>query len=119
MQKFKATGDSRYIYTNEPDKTCLQHNIAYGHFKDLLRRRVSDKILRDWHLKLLVIQIMMDMNVDLHQSSKKCFDKRARDTSTQTGTGISEGCSMNFKGLSPENLKKFKCPYFIEIHLGF
>ena len=119
MQNFKATGDSRYIYTNEPDKTCLQHNIAYGHFKDILRRTVSDKILRDWHLKLLVIQIMMDMNLDLYQWSKKYFAKRARDTNTQTGAGISEDCSMNFRGPSPENLKNFKCPYFIEIHLGF
>ena len=59
----------------------------------------------------------MDMNLDLYQWSKKYFAKRARDTNTQIGTGISEGCSMSFRGPSPENLN-FKCPYFIEIHLG-
>ena len=30
IQKFKETGDSRYIYKNELDKVCFQHDIAYG-----------------------------------------------------------------------------------------
>ena len=30
IQKFKETGDSRYIYENELDKTCFQHDMAYG-----------------------------------------------------------------------------------------
>ena len=46
-QKFKETGDSRYIYQNELDKACFQHDMAYGDFKDLTRRTASDKILRD------------------------------------------------------------------------
>ena len=33
-QKFKQTGDSRYIYKNELDKACFHHDIAYGDFKD-------------------------------------------------------------------------------------
>ena len=47
IQKFKETGDSRYIYQNEQDKACFQHDMAYGGFKDLARRTDSDKILRD------------------------------------------------------------------------
>ena len=47
IQKFKETGDSRYIYQNELDKACFQHDMAYGDFKDLTRRTASDKILRD------------------------------------------------------------------------
>ena len=47
IQKFKETRDSRYIYQNELDKACFQHDMAYGDFKDLTRRTVSDKILRD------------------------------------------------------------------------
>ena len=34
IQKFKQTGDSRYIYKNELDKACFQHDMAYGDFKD-------------------------------------------------------------------------------------
>ena len=47
IQKFKETGNSRYIYRNELDKTCFQHDIAYRDFKDLARRTASDKVLRD------------------------------------------------------------------------
>ena len=47
IQKFKETGDSRYIYQNELDKACFQHDMAYGDFKDLTKRTASDKILRD------------------------------------------------------------------------
>ena len=27
IQKFKGTGDSRYIYQNELDKTCFKHDL--------------------------------------------------------------------------------------------
>ena len=47
IQKSKETGDSWYIYQNELDNACFQHNIAYGDFKYLTRRTVPDKILRD------------------------------------------------------------------------
>ena len=33
IQKFKQTGDSRYIYRNELDKACFQHDMAYGDLK--------------------------------------------------------------------------------------
>ena len=45
IQKFKETGDTNYIYKNELDKACFQHDMAYGDFKDLKRRTFSDKIL--------------------------------------------------------------------------
>ena len=47
IQKFKQTGDSRYIYRNELDKACFQHDMTYGDFKDLKRRTAADNVLRD------------------------------------------------------------------------
>ena len=47
IQKFRETGDTSYIYKNELDKACFQHDMAYGDFKDLKRRTASDKVLRD------------------------------------------------------------------------
>ena len=47
IQKFKETGDTSYIYKNELDKACFQRDLAYWDFKDLARRRASDKVLRD------------------------------------------------------------------------
>ena len=41
------TGDINYIYRNELDKACFQHDMAYGDFKDLKRRTQSDKVLKD------------------------------------------------------------------------
>ena len=47
IQKFKQTGNSRYVYKNELDKACFQHYMAYGDFKDLKRRTAADNVLRD------------------------------------------------------------------------
>ena len=46
IRNFKGTGDTSYIYKNELDKACFQHDMAYGDFKDLKRRTASDKVLR-------------------------------------------------------------------------
>ena len=47
IEKFKQTGNSRYIYKNELDKACFQHDMAYGDFEDLKKGTVSDKVLKD------------------------------------------------------------------------
>ena len=47
IQKFRETGDTSYIYKNELDKACFQHDMAHGDFKDLARRTASDKALRN------------------------------------------------------------------------
>ena len=52
IQIFKETGDSKYIYQNELDKTCFQHEMAYADIKDLPRRTIADKNLRDKALKI-------------------------------------------------------------------
>ena len=47
FHKFKETEGISYIYKNERDKACFQHEMAYGDFKDLKRRTFSDKVLRE------------------------------------------------------------------------
>ena len=47
IKKFKQTCDTRYIYRNELDKACFQHDSAYADHKDLINRTKSDKVLRD------------------------------------------------------------------------
>ena len=64
IQKFKETGDTSYIYRNELDKACFQHDIAYGGFKDLKRRTFSDKVLRDKAFNIAKILNMMDIKED-------------------------------------------------------
>ena len=47
IKKYKRTGDTRYIYRNELDKACFQHDSAYADHKDLINRTEADKVLRD------------------------------------------------------------------------
>ena len=51
----------RYIYRNELDKACFQHDMAYGDFKDLAKRTATDKVLRDKAFNIAKIQNMMDI----------------------------------------------------------
>ena len=54
IQRCKETGDRKYIYKNELDKACFQHNMACGDFKDLARGTDFDKVLRD----LMLLKIL-------------------------------------------------------------
>ena len=47
IEKFMQTGDTNYIYKDELDRACFQHNMANGKYKDLERRTQSDKVLKD------------------------------------------------------------------------
>ena len=47
INQFIKTGNTNFIYKNELDKTCFQHDSAYSNSKDLLKRTQSDKILKD------------------------------------------------------------------------
>ena len=46
------TGSTYFIYKNELDKACFQHDMDYGKAKDLIRRTQSDKVLRDKAFKI-------------------------------------------------------------------
>ena len=47
IKKFNQTGDTRYIYRNDLDKACFQHDSAYADNKDLINRARADNFLRD------------------------------------------------------------------------
>ena len=52
IQKFKETGDTDYIYKNELDEACFQHDMTHGDFKDLAKRTAADKVRRDKAFKI-------------------------------------------------------------------
>ena len=47
IQKFKETGDTNYVFKNELDKACFVHNASYSDSKDLTRRTIADKNLKN------------------------------------------------------------------------
>ena len=67
IQKFKETGGSNHIYQNKLDKVCFQHDMVYEDFKYLPKRTIADKISHDKAFRLLKIQRMMDVKMDLVQ----------------------------------------------------
>ena len=99
IQKFKETGDSRYIYQKELDKTCFQHDMGYGDFKYLTRRTASHKILRDKALDIAKNPIYDRYQRALASMFHKFFDKRTSATSANkfTGNGIKDANISNKK----------------------
>ena len=84
IQKFKQTGDSRYIYKNELNKACFQHDMAYGDFKDLKKRTAAYKVLRD-----KAFNIAKDPKYDGYQRGLasmvyKIFDKKTKSSGVTT-----------------------------------
>ena len=47
FKSLKKTGDTNYIYMHELDKACFTHDAAYSDSKDLTKRTVADKILKN------------------------------------------------------------------------
>ena len=47
IQMFKENGDTNYIYMNELDKACFTHDAACSDSKDLTKRTVAEKSLKN------------------------------------------------------------------------
>ena len=58
--KFRKTGNLKHLYRNELDDACFAHDVAYSDSKDLGKRTISDKNLRD------IARIVTMMNVKKH-----------------------------------------------------
>ena len=47
IKKFKQTGNTCFIYRNDLDKACFQHDSAYADNKNLINRTKAEKVLKD------------------------------------------------------------------------
>ena len=52
IKKFMLSSNTDFIYKNELDKACFQHDMAYGKSKELVKRTQSGKVLRDKAFKI-------------------------------------------------------------------
>ena len=69
------SGNTDFIYRNEFDKACFQHDMVYGKSRDLAKRTQSDKVL-----SYKVFKIASDPKYDNYQRGfvlmvYKFFDK--------------------------------------------
>ena len=106
IKKFKVTGDTSYIYKNELDKACFQHDMAYGNFKDLSRRTASDKVLRD-----KAYNIAKNPKYDGYQRGiasmvYKFFDKKSKGSDVNIPSEFNEELAEELHRPIIRNLKK-------------
>ena len=78
IEQFRKTGNTDFIYENEIDKSCFQHDMAHGKSKDLVKGTQSGKVLRDKAFK-----IASDPKYDCYQRGLasmvyKFFDKKSK-----------------------------------------
>ena len=76
LKKQEILGDTSYIYKNELNKACFQHDMAYGDFKDLAKRTAADKVLRDKAFKIASDQKYDGYQRGLASMVYKFFDKK-------------------------------------------
>ena len=105
IQRFKETGDTSFIYKNELDKACFQHDMAYGDFKDIARRTASDKVLRDKAFNIAKNPKYDGYQRGLASMVYKFFDKKSK------GSGVNIPLEFNeqlAKELHKPIIRKFK-----------
>ena len=105
IQKFKETRETSYIYKNELDKACFQHDMAYGDFKDLAKRTASDKFLRDKAFKIAKNPKYVGYQRGLASMVYKFFDKKLK------GGGVNIALESNdelAKELHKPIIRKYK-----------
>ena len=88
IEKFMQTGNTDFIYRNELDKACFQHDIAYVKSKDLVKRTQSDKFLKDKAFKIASNPKYDGYQRGLASIVHKFFDKKSASLNKYSGSGI-------------------------------
>ena len=110
IKEFKRTGDTRYIYRNELNKACFQHDSAYADHKDLINRTKADKVLRD-----KAYNIASNLKYDGYQKGLasmvyKFFDKKSTGSETAKPSSLERISSSSILAdeLHKPIIKKFE-----------
>ena len=88
IEKFIQTGTTNFIYRNELDKACFQHDMAYGKSKDLIKRTQSDKLLKDKAFKIANNSNYDGCQKGLASMVYKFFDKKSALLDKSKGSSI-------------------------------
>ena len=82
VEKIILAGNTDYIYKNDLDKACFQHDMAFGEYKYLGKRTKSDKMLRYKAFEIAVNPEYDGYQRGLASMVNKLFDKKS------AGSGI-------------------------------
>ena len=103
VEKFMKTGNADFIYKNEFDKACFQHDMADCKSKDLVKRTQSDKVIRDKAFKIASYPKYHGYQTGLASMVYKFFDEKS------SGSGIINETNYQLANeLHKPIIKKFK-----------
>ena len=102
-KKKKELRNWDFIYRNELDKACFQHDMTYGKSKDLVKRTQSDKVLRDKAFQIACNPKYNGYQRGLASMVYKFFDKKSK------GSGIINESNYQLANeLHKPNIRKLK-----------
>ena len=87
IQDFLNTGKLSYIYKNDLDKACFQHDMAYNKFKDLEKRTQSDIVLKNKAFKIASNPKYNGYERGLASMVYKFFDKKSKGSRLKENQG--------------------------------
>ena len=105
IKKFKQTGDTRYIYRNDFDKACFQHDSAYANNKDLINRTKADKVLKDKAYNIASNPKYDGYQRGLASMVYKFFDKKSTGSGTARPSSL-ERITRDSSLILPDELHK-------------
>ena len=100
IQKFRERGNLKHLCRNKLDKACFAHDTAYSDSKDLTKKTISGKILKDRAYKIARNHKYDGFQRALASMVYKLFDKK-------TGSAFSVNEQLA-KELHKPVIKKFK-----------
>ena len=111
---FKETGDSRYIYRNEIDKDCFQHDMTFNEilmrffwdFKYLAKRTASYKTLRDEAFSIAKNAKHYAYQRDFAYMVYNFFDKKSKGSGINNKNKQNEQSAKNFINQLLKNIWK-------------
>ena len=103
IEKFMQTGNTNFIYRNELDKACFQHDMAYGKSQNLAKRTQSEKFSRDKAFK-----IASDPKYDGYQRGLASVNYKSFDKKSDGGAVDTEPNYQLASKLRKQIIKKFK-----------
>ena len=113
IQKFMQTGDTDFIYRNELDKACFQHDMAYGKSKEFAKKTQSDKVLRDKAFKTASDPKYDGYQRGLASMVYRFLDKKPSGNGVDTSLANKSATEPNYQlanELHRQIIKKFKKP---------
>ena len=111
IEKFMQSGNTDFIYRNELDKACFQHNMGYGKSKDLAKRTESDKVLIDKAFKIAGDPKYEGYQTGLASMVYKFLDKKSSGSGVDTLLGNESATEPNYQTVNElhrEIIKKLK-----------